>query len=177
MARSQETFGKKEKEKKRRKKREEKAMKREERKSNAVEGGLDTMMAYVDEFGNISDTPPDPTKKKKVIKAENIELGVPKREASAMSSGREGRVVFFNDSKGFGFIKELDTEEKFFVHVNGLLEEIKENDLVAFELERGMKGMNAVQVKIISAPTPKPSPEEEEKEDEDEKDEKGESAE
>jgi len=155
MARSQETFGKKEKEKKRRKKREEKALKREERKANSVEGGLDTMMAYVDEFGNISETPPDPTKKKKEVKAENIELGVPKREAVDHSQGREGRVVFFNDSKGFGFIKELDTEEKFFVHVNGLLEEIKENDLVAFELERGMKGMNAVQVRIIAAPRPK----------------------
>ena len=166
MGRSQETFGKKEKEKKRRKKREDKALKRTERKSNSVDGGLDTMMAYVDEFGNISETPPDPTKKKKEVKAENIELGVPKREAVDHSLGREGRVVFFNDSKGFGFIKELDSEEKFFVHVNGLLEEIKENDLVAFELERGMKGMNAVQVRIIAAPRPKVVESDEDDEDE-----------
>ena len=62
-------------------------------------------------------------------------------------SGIEGKVEFFNDSKGYGFIMELESQEKFFVHVNGLLEEIKENDKVSFELERGMKGMNAVRVK------------------------------
>ena len=149
MARSHETFSKKEKEKKRLKKRKEKALKREERKANSEGGGLENMMAYVDEFGNITDTPPDENVKRKEIKAENIEIGVPKRTDEPVSASREGRVVFFNDSKGYGFIKETGTEEKFFVHVNGLLEEIKENDLVEFELERGMKGMNAVQVKIV----------------------------
>ena len=105
------------------------------------------MVAYVDEFGNITDTPPDPTKKKK-IKAKDIALGVPKREDAGTSlSIRKGRVEFFNDAKGFGFIKELDSQEKFFVHVNGLIDEIKENDIVTFELERGLKGMNAVRVK------------------------------
>ncbi|MBL1279574.1 MAG: cold shock domain-containing protein [Fluviicola sp.] len=150
MARSQETFSKKEKEKKRLKKRKDKALKREERKASSEGGGLDNMMAYVDEFGVISDTPPDENVKKKEIKAENIEIGIPKRTDLPPSAAREGRVVFFNDSKGYGFIKETDTEEKYFVHVNGLLEEIKENDLVNFELERGMKGMNAVQVKIVN---------------------------
>lgn len=150
MARSQETFSKKEKEKKRIKKRKDKAIKREERKASSEGGELDTMLAYVDEFGNISSTPPDETVKKKEIKAENIVIGVPKQTDIPMSSAREGRVVFFNDSKGYGFIKETDSEEKFFVHVNGLLEEIKENDLVNFELEKGMKGMNAVQVKIVN---------------------------
>ena len=62
---------------------------------------------------------------------------------------RTGKVAFFNDSKGFGFINDLDTQEKFFVHVNGLMEPIQENDKVTFELERGLKGMNAVNVKII----------------------------
>ena len=150
MARSQETFSKKEKEKKRIKKRKDKAIKREERKANSEGGDLDTMLAYVDEFGNISSTPPDETVKKKEVKAESIVIGVPKQTDIPMSSAREGRVVFFNDSKGYGFIKETDSEEKFFVHVNGLLEEIKENDLVNFELEKGMKGMNAVQVKIVN---------------------------
>ncbi len=149
MARSQETFSKKEKEKKRLKKRKDKALKREERKASSEGGGLDNMLAYVDEFGNISDTPPDENVKRKEIKAKDIEIGVPKRTDAPVSSSREGRVVFFNDSKGYGFIKETGTEEKYFVHVNGLLEEIKENDLVEFELERGMKGMNAVQVKIV----------------------------
>ena len=65
------------------------------------------------------------------------------------TSIRKGRVEFFNHSKGFGFIKELDTQEKYFVHVNGLIEEIKENDMVIFEIERSFKGMNAVRVKKV----------------------------
>ena len=81
MARSQETFSKKEKEKKRLKKRQDKLAKREERKANSEGGGLENMMAYVDENGMITDTPPDPNAKKKVIKASSIEIGVPKREA------------------------------------------------------------------------------------------------
>ncbi|MCH2224031.1 MAG: cold shock domain-containing protein [Crocinitomicaceae bacterium] len=154
MAKSQETFNKKEKEKKRIKKREEKKKKAEERRANSKGSGLENMMVYVDENGRLTDTPPDPTKKKKII-AENLEIGVPKREKIEAMTVRKGRVEFFNDSKGYGFIKELDTDEKFFVHVNGLLEEIAENDKVTFELEQGLKGMNAVQVKkAVKAPTP-----------------------
>jgi len=104
-------------------------------------------LAYVDEDGNLTDTPPDPMRKKLKIKAENIEIGIPKREGEVVSAVRTGKVDFFNDSKGFGFIRETGTQEKFFVHVNGLTEEIAENDKVTFELERGMKGMNAVNVK------------------------------
>jgi cold shock CspA family protein len=143
---SQETFNKKEKEKKRLKKKLEKKQKRDERRANSEGGGLENMIAYVDENGNITDTPPDP-KKKKVISAKSIEIGVPKREEVVTDIVRKGRVEFFNHSKGFGFIKETGTQEKFFVHVNGLLEEIMENDMVTFELERGLKGMNAVSVK------------------------------
>ncbi len=147
MARSQETFGKKEKEKKRKKKREEKQRKKEERKANSNKGGgLENMLAYVDENGQIVDTPPDETKKKKVI-AENIEIGVPKKEKVEFDPIRKGKVVFYESSKGYGFILDLDTEEKYFVHVSGLLDEIAENDSVIFELEKGMKGMNAVRVK------------------------------
>ena len=149
MGKSQETFNKKEKEKKRQKKKQEKQQKREERKNNPTSGGdLDSMMVYVDEFGNLTDTPPDPTKKVKEISAESIELGIPKRidEEPAI---REGKVEFFNDQKGFGFIKEITTQEKYFVHVNGLIDEIQEGDKVTFDLEKGMKGMNAVNVKKI----------------------------
>ena len=148
MAKSQETFNKKEKEKKRQKKRQEKQLKREERKLKPKVSGFENMIAYADEFGNTSTTPPDPTLRKKVI-AENIEISIPKRAKEELDVVRKGRVDFFNDSKGFGFIKELETEEKFFVHVNGLIDEIMENDMVTFELERGMKGMNAVQVKKV----------------------------
>ncbi len=148
MAKSQATYAKKEKENKRLKKRQEKELKREERKANATGGGFESMIAYVDEYGRITDTPPDPTKKKKVD-ASSIEIGVPRREEQEVPTERKGKVAFFNNDKGFGFINETGTQEKFFVHANGLLEPIAENDTVSFELEYGLKGMNAVKVKKI----------------------------
>lgn len=148
MARSQDSYIKREKEKKRLKAQQEKKERKEERKANSAGGGLENMMAYVDEFGNITDTPPDPSKKKKVD-ADSIEIGVPKKEKEVFNPIRTGRVEFFDHSKGFGFIKDADNQEKYFVHVNGVLEEITENDNVTFELERGAKGMNAVRVKKI----------------------------
>ncbi|MCW3807842.1 cold-shock protein [Plebeiibacterium marinum] len=143
MGRSQETFGKKEKEKKRLKKRQDKLKRKEDRKSNAGGGDLDSMIAYVDENGMITDTPPDLTKKKE-IKAENIKISVSKKEEE--DPVKKGKVVFFNDDKGYGFIMDLETTEKYFVHINGLIDKVKENDQVTFELEKGLKGMNAVRV-------------------------------
>lgn len=61
----------------------------------------------------------------------------------------EGTVKFFNDSKGFGFIKPSDGSADLFVHISGLVDEIRENDLVEYEVERGKKGLNAVNVKVI----------------------------
>jgi cold shock CspA family protein len=148
MAKSQQTFNKSEREKKRLKKKKDKLAKKEERKANKESGGFESMMAYVDENGHISDTPPDPAKKKKVA-LDSIVIGVPKKEDVEIDPVRTGRVEFFNTTKGFGFIKETDTHEKFFVHVNGLIDTIAEGDKVSFELERGMKGMNAVRVKKI----------------------------
>jgi cold shock CspA family protein len=148
MAGSQETFNKKDKEKKRLKKRRDKELKQAERKANSQGGGLENMIAYVDENGQITDTPPNPANRKK-IDAASIELGVPKREMIETPTVRKGRVDFFDSSKGFGFIKELETQERFFVHVNSLNEVIKESDLVDFEVERGLKGMNAVRVKKV----------------------------
>lgn len=149
MAKSKATYSKKEKEKKRLKKRQDKELKKEERKANSTGGGWESMMAYVDEFGNITDTPPDPTKKKKLVDASSIEIGISRREDEEVPAERKGRIAFFNDSKGYGFINEIGTQEKFFVHANGLLQEVKENDQVTFELERGLKGMNAINVKKI----------------------------
>lgn len=149
MAKSQETYNKKEKEKKRLKKRQDKQLKKEERKRLAENQGPEDMFAYVDENGVITDTPPDENRKKRVIKAENIQLGVPKREKEDIITVRTGKIDFFNDSKGFGFIKEEGTGDKYFVHVNGLLQEVVENDKVTFELEQGLKGLNAVKVTKI----------------------------
>ena len=59
----------------------------------------------------------------------------------------KGTVKFFNETKGFGFIKEDDTSSEHFVHVSGLIDEVKEGDTVEFELKEGRKGLNAVDVK------------------------------
>ena len=59
-----------------------------------------------------------------------------------------GRVRFFNDTKGYGFIKEDETDNEYFVHVSGLVDEISENDKVTFDLEEGRKGLNATNVKL-----------------------------
>ena len=142
MAKSQQTFNKKEKEKKRLKKREDKAKKKEARKA---EKGGGIPFAYVDHNGNLTDTPPDPTMKVKVS-AESISLDYKKEEIEE-DPIRKGKVAFFDTSKGFGFITDLENQEKYFTHVSGLIDEIAENDKVTFELERGQKGMNAVRVK------------------------------
>lgn len=59
-----------------------------------------------------------------------------------------GTVKFFNESKGFGFIKDEESDKEYFVHVTGLIDRIKEGDVVTFELKEGKKGLNAVNVKI-----------------------------
>lgn len=148
MARPQETFNKKEKEKLRAKKKKEKQEKKEARKANPKASGED-LFVYVDENGHLTNTPPDPSKKI-IIDAESIEIGIPRREESDdVPTDRKGTIDFFDTSKGFGFIKEVDSGEKFFFHVNGLIDEVKEGNLVTYELEKGMKGMNAVRVKKI----------------------------
>lgn len=63
---------------------------------------------------------------------------------------KEGIVKFFNNSKGFGFIKQTDSDEDIFVHESGLVDYIKENDKVKFEVEQGKKGLNAVRVEVIN---------------------------
>jgi cold shock CspA family protein len=150
MGRSQQTFSKSEKEKKRLKKREDKRKKMEARKLAKEEGGASGIpLAYVDYNGNLTDTPPDPTMKVKV-KAENIEIGIPKKEESdeeEFDPIRKGKVSFYDSSKGFGFIIDTETNEKYFTHVSGIIDDIIENDKVTFELEKGQRGMNAVRVK------------------------------
>lgn len=61
----------------------------------------------------------------------------------------KGTVKFFNDSKGFGFIKDNDSSKEYFVHSTGLIDNIRENDEVTFELREGQKGLNAVDVKLV----------------------------
>ncbi|MAZ93138.1 MAG: cold shock domain-containing protein [Bacteroidales bacterium] len=149
MGRSQETFNKKDVRSRKEKKRKEKEAKRLARKENEKKGSLDDMIAYVDENGMLTSEPPDPAKKKK-IKVEDIQLGVPSVDsADDMDPIRKGVVSFFNDSKGYGFIKDMETKESLFVHINNVEFEITENNIVTFEVERGPKGMVAVKVKLF----------------------------
>lgn len=151
MGRSQQTFSKTEKEKKRLKKREDKKKKMDARKAEKEESGTSGIdFVYVDHMGNLVDTPPDPSKKVKVD-AEEIVLGIPKKDDSdedKFNPVRIGTVNFFDHSKGFGFIIDNENNEKYFCHVSGLIDEITEGNKVSFELEKGQRGMNAVKVKL-----------------------------
>ena len=62
---------------------------------------------------------------------------------------KQGTVKFFNESKGFGFISQTEDRNDIFVHSSGLIDSIRENDTVSFDLEQGKKGLNAVNVKVI----------------------------
>ena len=149
MAKSKETFNKREKEKQRQKQKQEKREKMEERKANAGKSkSLDDMMAYIDEDGNITSIPPDP-RKKKTFNVEEIEIGVPKHIDEPGSDVNEGVVNYFNESKGFGFIMDKHSGERLFFHVNQLQERIYENDKVSYDIERGPKGFNAVNIKKV----------------------------
>jgi len=151
MAKSQQTFNKKEKEKKRLKKRKEKLERRQQRKVEKAENGpksFEDMISYVDEDGNFHSTPPDPAKKKQ-IKLEDIAISIPVREKIEIPTQRIGKVKFFNTEKGYGFITDSHTNDNLFVHINNLIDQIRENDPVTYEVEQGQKGPNAVRVKII----------------------------
>jgi cold shock CspA family protein len=149
MGRSQETFNKKEVRNKKEKKRKDKEKKRLIKKETDKKSSFDDMIAYVDEYGMISSTPPDPNKKIKVA-IEDIELGATKNDPSDKPDYiRKGVVSFYNSSKGFGFIRDMETKQSVFFHVNNILEEIKENNIVTFEIGKGPKGATALNVKLF----------------------------
>jgi cold shock CspA family protein len=146
----QESQAKKDKEKKKAKSKQDKAERKKERQANNNKGkSLEDMMAYVDENGNLSSSPPDPSKKR-VINLDDIQLGAAPHVKEERETVRNGIVTFFNDAKGFGFINDLKSQESVFVHVNQLSSPIKEKDKVTFETEMGHKGLNAIKVKKIT---------------------------
>ena len=61
---------------------------------------------------------------------------------------KQGTVKFFNQTKGFGFVREEESEQEYFVHVTRLIDEVRENDKITFELKEGKKGLNAVNVRL-----------------------------
>ncbi len=136
------SYNKKERERKKRKKKQDKLEKREKKK---LEGKTQEEFMYVDEHGNLTTTPQDLSKRK--VKAEDIEIGVPKKESSGQKSyQKEGRVKFFNAEKGYGFVIDEETDSSYFVHVNNLQTEIDTNDKVSFEVGSGPKGPIAINV-------------------------------
>jgi cold shock CspA family protein len=146
MARSQESFNKKEIQNKKDKKRKEKEKKMLERKEGG-KASFEDMIVYIDENGNQTDTPPDLSKRVE-FNAEDIVIGVPKKEEMEPEDKiRKGVVTFYNDSKGYGFIKDSVSGDSIFVHANQLTEAITEGNRVSFEVEKGQRGPNAVRVK------------------------------
>lgn len=144
MARSSETFGKREKEKQKLQKRKEKEQRKEERKGNESKS-FEDMIAYVDEDGNITSTPPDATKKK-VIKESEIDLTSRNKGGITPPHVRQGTVKFFDTSKGYGFIKDESSQEEMFFHHSSANFPIAQFDRVTFETEMGVKGLNAVRI-------------------------------
>ncbi len=142
------SWNKKEREKKKQQEKKDKAERKKERKEQSA-GGNNDMIAYVDENGVITSTPPDPSKRKE-IKLEDIEIGVPEYvEPTEAERTHNGKITFFNHEKGFGFIRDLATQESIFVHANNLSAPVKENDKVSFEIGHGPKGPMAVNVKLL----------------------------
>jgi cold shock CspA family protein len=149
MGRSRETFGKKEVRNKKEKKRKEKEKKRLARKEKEKSGELDDMIAYVDEEGNITSTPPEPGEKKET-KLEDIEISTPKKdEMDEEDPVHRGKLIFFDTSKGYGFIRDKATSEKVFTHVNHFMDDIEEGQSVSFEVEMGQKGPIATRVQLV----------------------------
>lgn len=148
MAKSKETFNKKAKQQQKVKKRNDKLVKREERKANSNKGkSLDDMIAYVDEDGNITNTPPDPRNRKEV-NAEDIIIQIP--EGNVRNTTRTGVLEFYNTEKGYGFIIDKKSREKFFVHHSNMIEPLVITDKVMFDTEKSVKGATAINVKKLN---------------------------
>lgn len=82
------------------------------------------------------------------LKYKNARGGNMPRNLNHINTMKEGTVKFFNNSKGFGFIENKEGND-IFVHISGLIDEIRDNDRVTYEEEQGKKGMNAVNVKLL----------------------------
>lgn len=139
------TSGKRDIEKKKQQKRQEKQKRKEERASSGARS-FDDMIAYVDENGVLHATPPE--KQKEAVDIENIAISTPKQE-DVIEEQPTGRVEFFNAEKGYGFIKDLSSTEKYFFHISSAPANIAIGNKVTFETERSARGMVAVRISIL----------------------------
>lgn len=149
MARSQNTFQKKEREKKKLQKRKGKEEKKALKKEQAKSGNLDDMIAYVDINGNLTDAPPKEQDDNMEIDASQIDVSTPKTVSVDQDAERRGVVKFYNEHKGFGFIIPQGGQEQYFFHGTNVEGVVRDNDRVKFKLEKGEKGYNAVDVKKV----------------------------
>ncbi len=138
-----ESFAKKERNKNKAKKKEQKAQKLMDRKQSGTKSSFEDMIAYVDEYGNLTDQPVNAVRTE--IKLEDIQLGAAKLEVEVREY--EGVLASYDPLKGYGFITESVSGNKIFVHRSSFLDPIKENDLLVFEQEKGPRGYSAVQVR------------------------------
>ncbi|MBK1442537.1 cold shock domain-containing protein [Parapedobacter sp. ISTM3] len=153
MAKSQETFNKKERAKKKLQKRKEKELRRDEKRHDPSSKGksLDDMIAYVDENGNISSTPPDPKKVKKIA-VEDIVIDTPKEAPVDPDALPTGIITYFDAAKGYGFITNQQSQERIFVHVKSLAEPgvtLATGDKVEYTATKGPRGLQAESVRKI----------------------------
>lgn len=142
------TSSKRDREKAKQSKREEKQKRKEDRLSGGSRS-FEEMLAYVDENGMLHSTPQDMNPKEE-IDASAIETSVPKKGEPEEVLPLTGRIEHFNTSRGFGFIKDAASGEKYFFHISSAPNNIIEGDNVTFEIERGTRGMNAVRISIIN---------------------------
>jgi len=146
MAKSKETFSKKELENRRRKQRQEKNDRKLARKEQGPKS-FDDMIAYLDENGNLTTTPID-FKKKKVYKLEEVPDAVPKNEPFFTDDAiHQGVVQYFGKSKGFGFIQDNTTKERIFMHKDQCNFDVMEGDKVSYLLRMGDRGLVAINVR------------------------------
>lgn len=139
-----ETFKKRTLQQRRARRRQEKIERRQQRRAEEAES-YDEMIVYIDEFGNFTDVPPSEQKREKV-KAENIDIGI---GGIAEQTEFKGTITMFLSDKGYGFIREEDTGDSVFFHVNNANQPVAERDRVIYEKERTPKGYAAIRIRKI----------------------------
>ncbi len=145
-----EFFSKRDREKKKQQLRKEKEEKKRERKEHSRDGNsLADMIAYVDENGNLTSTPQDPSRRRE-YNLEDIQISAPKAEdRNLVEQFEEGVISYYNAEKGYGFIRDIKSKQSVFVHNKQISGSININDKVRFQIAKGFKGPEAINVSIV----------------------------